>query len=80
MKITAHQLPNGLQWEVRFQMDYVDTLTEDLPLYDAATDLAEPYLRAARAPTDQDPEDIDYWLERGDPSVGWGVLVFLLTF
>jgi len=79
MKITVFSpYPNA--WQARFQMEHDDILSEDLPLYDAATDLAEPYLRAEGAPVDRDPENIDYWLERGDPDAGWGVLVFLFTF
>jgi len=80
MQITVNKSPGGLQWEVRFQMEHHDTLSQEMPLYDDATDLAEPLLRQVGAPVDRDPEDIDYWLERGDPEMGWGCLVFQFTF
>jgi hypothetical protein len=83
MKITARRVtdkPASNVWQVRFQMEHDDTLTETLPSYDEATNLAEEPVRQAGCVITDEYADIDYWLERGDPDKGWGVLVFLFTF
>jgi len=83
MKITAHRdtsKPAFNAWRVEFQMEWDDTLSNELPLYDRGLDLSYEPLQEAGCDVTNKYADVDYWLERGNPDKGWGVLVFLFTF